>query len=54
MNAATAANRTFELRIYHAAPGKLEDLLARFRNHTTKLFEKHGMTNVGYWVPTDG
>ena len=44
----------FELRIYTATPGNLEPLLNRFRNHTTALFEKHGMTNVGYWVPTDG
>jgi hypothetical protein len=46
-------SRVFEMRTYHAAPGKLEDLQARFRNHTTKLFEKHGMTNIGYWVPVD-
>lgn len=46
-------NRYYEMRIYYAAPGKLEDLQARFRNHTTKIFEKHGMTNVGYWVPLD-
>jgi hypothetical protein len=45
--------RVFELRIYYAAPGKLDALNARFRNHTTKLFEKHGMTNIGYWVPVD-
>ena len=44
----------FEMRTYHASPGKLEALHARFRDHTTKLFEKHGMTNVGYWVPIDG
>lgn len=43
--------RFFEMRTYYAAPGKLDDLLARFRNHTTKLFEKHGMENIGYWVP---
>src|SRR5205807_10589277 len=41
--------RIFEIRTYYAAPGKLDDLLARFRNHTTKLFEKHGMENIGYW-----
>jgi hypothetical protein len=46
------APRVFELRTYHASPGKLNALLARFRDHTTKLFEKHGMTNFGYWVPT--
>lgn len=45
--------RVFEMRTYYAAPGKLEDLQARFRNHTTKLFEKHGMENIGYWVPVD-
>jgi hypothetical protein len=43
----------FELRVYHAASGKLAELLARFRNHTTKLFERHGMKNVAYWTPTD-
>ena len=45
--------RLFELRTYHAEPGKLDLLLARFRDHTTKLFEKHGMTNIGYWVPVE-
>ena len=45
--------RVFEMRTYHAAPGKLDALNTRFREHTTKLFEKHGMTNIGYWVPTD-
>lgn len=39
----------YELRIYRAAPGKLAPLMARFRDHTLALFEKHGMTNVGYW-----
>ncbi|WP_315762276.1 NIPSNAP family protein [Sphingomonas sp. Y38-1Y] len=41
---------TYELRIYHAAPGKLDALNARFRGHTLKLFERHGMKNVAYWV----
>jgi hypothetical protein len=45
--------RVFELRTYHTLPGRLPALLARFRDHTVKLFEKHGMTNVGYWVPQD-
>ena len=45
--------RLYEMRIYHAAPGKLDDLSKRFRDHTTKLFEKHGMENIGYWVPID-
>jgi hypothetical protein len=43
----------YELRIYTCAKGKLNDLLKRFRNHTLKLFEKNGMTNVGYWTPLD-
>ena len=45
--------RCYEQRTYYAAPGKLDDLHARFRNHTMKLFEKHGIVNVGYWVPMD-
>ena len=51
---AASHQRVFELRTYTAAPGKLEDLKARFRNHTVALFKKHGMTNIGYWVPQDG
>jgi len=43
----------FELRVYHAAAGKLSELLTRFRDHTVKLFEKHGMKNIAYWTPTD-
>jgi hypothetical protein len=50
---AQESGRVFELRTYSCNEGKLPDLLARFRNHTTKLFEKHGMTNVAYWVPQD-
>ena len=50
---AAQANRVFELRTYTSPPGKLPELHARFRNHTTKLFERHGMTNVGYWTPRD-
>jgi hypothetical protein len=42
-----------ELRTYHCNPGKLNDLLTRFRDHTMTLFERHGMKNVGYWVPAD-
>src|SRR5436305_9326334 len=47
----SAADRVYELRTYHCFEGKLETLLTRFRDHTVKIFEKHGMTNVGYWVP---
>ncbi|MGH7172852.1 MAG: NIPSNAP family protein [Gemmataceae bacterium] len=43
--------RVFELRTYTAAPGKLDALNARFRDHTNKLFKKHGMTIIGFWTP---
>ena len=43
----------YELRVYHTYDGKLDDLLRRFREHTTSLFEKHGMKNVAYWTPLD-
>ncbi len=50
--AANAADtRCYELRIYHTAPGKLDDLHQRFRNHTLPLLQKHGITSVGYWTP---
>ncbi len=51
---AAAKPHVYELRTYYAAPGKLSDLNARFRNHTVKLFEKHGMKNLVYGVPMDG
>lgn len=50
---AGSSSTVYELRIYHAAEGKLEALLARFRDHTMKLFEKHGIKNIAYWLPTD-
>ena len=52
-NSVAKDSRVFEMRTYYTLPGKLEDLQARFRDHTLKLFEKHGMTNIGYWVPVD-
>jgi hypothetical protein len=53
VSAAEKDSRCFEMRTYYAAPGKLDALNARFRNHTCKLFEKHGMENIGYWMPVD-
>ncbi len=44
----------YELRTYTTNEGKLDNLNARFRDHTVGLFKKHGMESVGYWVPTDG
>ena len=51
--ASSGTEQVFELRTYTAAEGKFSDLLARFRDHTLRIFEKHGMTNVGYWTPQD-
>lgn len=48
-----AAGRVFEIRTYTTLDGRLDALHSRFRDHTTKLFEKHGMTNIGYWTPQD-
>jgi hypothetical protein len=45
--------KVFELRTYTATPGNLDNLHARFRDHTTRIFNKHGMEVVGYWTPTD-
>ena len=50
---AQTGNRVFELRTYTTNEGKLPALQARFRDHTTRFFTKHGMTNIGYWVPQD-
>ncbi len=52
-SAAEKDTRVFEMRTYYAPAGKLDDLHARFRDHTTKLFTKHGITNIGYWVPIE-
>lgn len=43
--------RVFELRTYHVVPGRMPAMNARFKNHTNKLLEKHGMTLVGFWQP---
>ena len=49
----STSESVYELRVYHAAAGKLPDLLARFRDHTIKLFDQHGMESVAYWTPID-
>jgi len=53
LTAHAAANRVFEFRTYTATPGKLEALKSRFRDHTIKVFNKHDMTSVGYFIPQD-
>lgn len=50
---AAGDTRVFELRTDSTNPGRLPALLARFRDHTCKLFERHGIENIGYWVPAD-
>lgn len=55
-NVCTAAQTdglVYELRTYTTNEGMLPALNARFRDHTMRIFEKHGMQNIGYWVPTD-
>ena len=47
------SERIFEMRTYTAHPGRLDALNARFRDHTTRIFERHGMTNIGYWTPQE-
>jgi hypothetical protein len=54
MAATPAAAEIYELRTYHTNEGKLDALHARFRDHTLKLFEKHGMTVHQFWTPTEG
>jgi hypothetical protein len=49
-----APAKVYEMRTYTTAEGKLDALNARFRNHTRAIFERHGMKNVGYWVPAEG
>ncbi|GAB4022172.1 hypothetical protein GCM10028808_69190 [Spirosoma migulaei] len=47
------STKFYEVRIYHPTPGKYAEIVDRFRQYTTKIFEKHGMENIGYWTPTD-
>ena len=52
-SAVTANSSVYELRIYSFNAGKKDDLLNRFRNHTLRLFKKHHIESVGYWLPLD-
>lgn len=53
ISGAGAERRVFEVRTYTTHDGRLDALHTRFRNHTMRLFEKHGMANVAYWTPED-
>ena len=52
-DAMAGSAKVYELRIYHVVPGKLDSLVARFRDYTDKLFAKHGMKSVAYWTALD-
>ena len=53
VRAQSDSKRVFELRTYTAPEGKLGELHKRFRDHTMRIFKKHGMESVGYWQPQD-
>jgi NIPSNAP len=50
---AQGTGTVFELRTYTAPEGKLGDLQKRFRDHTRRIFDKHAMKSIGYWIPQD-
>ena len=52
-NVRAAGDRVFELRVYHTLPGRLPALQANFRDHNISFLKKHGITNIGYWIPQD-
>ena len=47
------SNRVFELRTYLSKPGRLDDVVSRFRDHAAPILDRHGIRNIGYWIPTD-
>jgi hypothetical protein len=47
------SQHVYELRMYHVNEGKMDALVARFRDHTDALFKKHNMKSIGYWTPED-
>jgi hypothetical protein len=48
-----SAHHVYELRLYHVYAGKMDDLKARFGNHTDAIFKRHNMKSIGYWSPED-
>ncbi len=51
--ARAASDRVFELRVYHALPGRLQRLQSNFREHNIRFLKKHGIASIGYWTPQD-
>jgi len=50
---AQSAPHVYELRTYTAPAGKLDALVARFRDHTETIFKRHDIKAIGYWIPQD-
>ena len=50
---AQSSGHVYELRTYHAVPGKLDALVARFRDHTDTIFKRHDLKVIGYWIPQE-
>jgi len=48
-----SSQHVYELRMYHVNPGKVDALVARFRDYTEALFKRHHMKSIGYWLPQD-
>ena len=48
-----SSQHVYELRMYHVNPGKVDALVARFRDYTETLFKRHHMKSIGYWLPQD-
>ena len=44
----------YELRVYTAMPGRLPDVLARFRDHTVGIWNRLGIRQFGYWTTVVG
>jgi hypothetical protein len=53
-SSAQGKTRFFEMRTYTTHPNRLDALNKRFRDHTNRLFKKHGIDLIGYWTPADG
>lgn len=50
---AQSPKHVYELRVYHANPGKLDALVARFHDSTERIFKKDHINAIGYWVPEE-
>src|ERR1700694_476164 len=53
LSGANTPHPVYELRLYHVNEGKMDDLKARFGNHTDAIFKRHNMKSIGYWSPED-